>query len=100
MKRTPPVKLSQAQIGSALRKLKLKQGRSRRVACRVIAAWLKTRVEPELPERENLTDSQLPYHRSYRGLDAALKTWATHRNKGARKSLFLRGLLREHPEWQ
>src|SRR5262245_34011536 len=59
MKRTPPIKMNQAQIGSALRKLKLKKGRSRRTACRVVVAWLKMRVEPEIPEREKLTDRQL-----------------------------------------
>ena len=40
------------------------------------------------------------YHNSNRGLEGALKTWATQRNKGARKSLFLRSILSRHPEWQ
>src|SRR5262249_46342291 len=40
------------------------------------------------------------YHKSYRGLDGAFKAWATQRNRGARKSQYLNGLLHHHPEWQ
>ena len=235
MKRTPAIKLKQVKIRRALLKLRLREGLTVDVACKVVAEWLKMRAEASIPKAENLSDSQLraifcnikmaldratdailkapknarheiaiefqsiprrrdrvavtypdkgmlhlirvaqincdlsesisrtlavyaskggpirnrgdeallldlaelfewltgvgptrktkshkhvdagkpfgefyeftrvfwfAYHKSYRGLDAALKTWATQRNKGARKSQFLGGLLHEHPEWQ
>jgi hypothetical protein len=229
MKRTPPVEMTRLQVTRALRKLKLKQGLSRKTACEVVVEWIKMRAEPAIPERENLSSKQLrvtlrnikrtldrtidtilqapnyvhheiaieyqgiprltnriaitypaegvsdlfriakinhglsesisrtlfvysskggptqnrgdtallldlaelyewltgeeptrktrsykpfgefyefikffwfAYHKSARGLDGAFKAWATQRNRGARKSQFLKGLLHHHPEWQ
>jgi hypothetical protein len=235
MKRTPPIKIAPLQMTRALQHLKLKQGLSRKIACKVIVEWLKTRAESSIPEGENLSARQLratlrnikrtldratdsilqapkyvhheiaieyqrvprfyqrvaltypeagmrdiirtakathalsesisrtlkvysskggptenrgdsallldlaelyewltgeeptrktksykhtdtgkpfgefyefirffwfAYHKSHRGLDGAFKAWATQRNRGARKSQFLKGLLHHHPEWQ
>jgi hypothetical protein len=51
--------MTRPQIGQALRTVKLKKGRSRKMANKVISAWLKMRAEAEVPAKEELTDKQL-----------------------------------------